>query len=108
MKAFDIGAVPLDEITRFVRGLHSDPFRLLGPHRVGDDLEIRAFRPDAHGIDIVLDREPGEQSPPSALTRRASFAPPFPTRTETFHTTSESQKWTDQNSARAIRINTGP
>ena len=58
MKAFDIGTVPRDEITRFVSGLHSDPFRLLGPHRVGDDLEIRTFRPDAHGIDIVLDREP--------------------------------------------------
>ena len=58
MKAFDIAAVPRDEITRFVRGLHSDPFRLLGPHKSGDDVEIRVFRPDARAVEIVLDREP--------------------------------------------------
>jgi 1,4-alpha-glucan branching enzyme len=57
MKAFDVGALPRDEVNRFVRGLHSDPFRLLGPHRVGDDLEIRVFRPDARAIDVVLDRD---------------------------------------------------
>src|SRR6201982_3006244 len=60
MKAFEIGAVPRDEVGRFVRGLHSDPFRVLGPHRVGDDLEIRVFRPDARRIDIVLDQHPEE------------------------------------------------
>ncbi|PYJ60418.1 MAG: 1,4-alpha-glucan branching enzyme, partial [Verrucomicrobia bacterium] len=58
MKAFDIAGLPRDEVSRFVRGTHSDPFRLLGPHRVGDDLEVRIFRPDARVIDIVLDREP--------------------------------------------------
>src|SRR5437867_1812909 len=57
MKAFDIGALPRDEVSRFVAGNHADPFRVLGPHRVGDDLEIRVFRPDARAIDIVLDRE---------------------------------------------------
>jgi 1,4-alpha-glucan branching enzyme len=57
MKTFDIAGVPRDEVSRFVAGTHSDPFRVLGPHRVGDDLEIRAFRPDARAIDIVLDRE---------------------------------------------------
>ena len=58
MKAFDIAGVPRDEVNRFVRGLHSDPFRVLGPHKVGDDVEIRAFRPDARAVDIVLDRDP--------------------------------------------------
>jgi len=57
MKAFQIAGVPRDEVYRFVRGLHSDPFSVLGPHKVGDDLEIRVFRPDARSIDIVLDRE---------------------------------------------------
>ena len=57
MKAFDIAGVPRDEVSRFVRGIHSDPFSILGPHRVGDDLEIRVFRPDARAVDIVLDRE---------------------------------------------------
>jgi 1,4-alpha-glucan branching enzyme len=58
MKAFEIGGVPRDEVYRFVRGLHADPFSVLGPHKVGDDVEIRVFRPDARAIEIVLDREP--------------------------------------------------
>src|SRR5437667_8300553 len=58
MKAFDIAGLPRDEVSRFVRGTHSDPFRVLGPHRVGDDLEIRVFRPDARAVEILLDREP--------------------------------------------------
>src|SRR5437867_6997775 len=58
MKAFEIAGVPRDEVNRFVRGLHSDPFSVLGPHKVGDDVEIRVFRPDARAVDIVLDREP--------------------------------------------------
>ena len=58
MKAFEIAGVPRDEVNRFVRGLHSDPFSVLGPHKVGDDVEIRVFRPDACAVDIVLEREP--------------------------------------------------
>ena len=58
MKAFEIAGVPRDEIIRFVRGLHSDPFGVLGPHKIGDDVEVRVFRPDARAIEVVLDREP--------------------------------------------------
>ena len=57
MKAFEIAALPPDEVNRFVRGTHSDPFGVLGPHRVGDDLEIRVFRPDARGVRIPVRRE---------------------------------------------------
>jgi 1,4-alpha-glucan branching enzyme len=60
MKSFEIAGLPPDEVDRFVAGEHSDPFRLLGPHRVGDGLEIRVFRPDARRIDIVLDQHPEE------------------------------------------------
>ena len=60
MKSFEIAGLPPDEVNRFVSGEHSDPFRVLGPHRVGDDLEIRVFRPDARRIDIVLDQHPEE------------------------------------------------
>jgi 1,4-alpha-glucan branching enzyme len=60
MKSFEIAGLPPDEVDRFVVGEHSDPFRLLGPHRVGDGLEIRVFRPDARRIDIVLDQHPEE------------------------------------------------
>src|SRR5678815_874391 len=58
MKAFEIGALPRDEVSTFVTGLHSDPFRVLGPHKIGDDVEIRVFRPDARAVEVVLDREP--------------------------------------------------
>ena len=60
MKSFEIAGLPPDEVDRFVGGEHSDPFRVLGPHRVGDGLEIRVFRPDARRIDIVLDQHPEE------------------------------------------------
>jgi 1,4-alpha-glucan branching enzyme len=57
-KAFEIAGLPRDEVSRFVVGTHADPFRVLGPHKVGEDVEIRVFRPDARGVDIVLDRDP--------------------------------------------------
>jgi 1,4-alpha-glucan branching enzyme len=57
MKPFQIAGLPPDELTRFLTGTHSDPFRVLGPHRVGDDLEIRVFRPDARKIEIVLNQK---------------------------------------------------
>src|SRR5947209_18023320 len=60
MHPFEIAGLPSDEVKNFVAGTHSDPFRVLGPHRVGDDLEIRVFRPDARKIGIVLDRDPEE------------------------------------------------
>ena len=60
MKSFEIAGLPPDEVERFVGGEHSDPFRVLGPHRVGDGLKIRVFRPDARRIDIVLDQHAEE------------------------------------------------
>jgi 1,4-alpha-glucan branching enzyme len=60
MEPFEIAGLPPDEVSRFVAGDHSDPFRVLGPHRMGDDLEIRVFRPDARKIEIVLDQHPEE------------------------------------------------
>ena len=51
MKPFQVAGLPPDELTSFLAGTHSDPFRILGPHRVGDDLEVRIFRPDAQKID---------------------------------------------------------
>ena len=46
--------LPTDELQTFIKGTHSDPFRILGPHRVGDDLVVRIFRPDAREVRIVL------------------------------------------------------
>ena len=53
MKPFEVAGLPPDELNSFLSGTHSDPFRVLGPHRMGDDLVIRVFRPDAQKIDIV-------------------------------------------------------
>ncbi len=60
MKTFEIAGLPPDELNRFVEGGHSDPFRVLGPHRIGDDLEIRVFRPDARKVEVVLDQHAEE------------------------------------------------
>ena len=45
MKPFEISGLPPDELNNFLSGTHSDPFRILGPHRAKDDLVIRVFRP---------------------------------------------------------------
>jgi 1,4-alpha-glucan branching enzyme len=73
MKAFEIAGLPPDEVNRFVAGEHSDPFRVLGPHRVGDDLEIRVFRPDARKIEIVLDQHPEEPTAAQKIQQDGFF-----------------------------------
>ena len=73
MKAFNIGAVPRDEVSTFVTGLHSDPFRVLGPHKVGDDVEIRIFRADARAIEVVLDQEPDKPIAAERLDQQGFF-----------------------------------
>src|SRR5438445_4884929 len=57
MKPFEVAGLPPDDLNSFLSGTHSDPFRILGPHRMGDDLAIRVFRPDAQKIDILVDRQ---------------------------------------------------
>jgi 1,4-alpha-glucan branching enzyme len=58
MSSFEITGVPVDELNLFLAGAHPDPFRILGPHRVGEDLVVRLFRPDAKEVSIVL---PGKE-----------------------------------------------
>jgi 1,4-alpha-glucan branching enzyme len=55
MSNFGVIDVPLDEVEIFVRGAHGDPFRLLGPHRAGDDLAVRVFRPEAKEVRVSAD-----------------------------------------------------
>src|SRR3954453_5980279 len=55
MSHFEILGLPIDELAAFLAGAHPDPFRILGPHRVGDSLVIRAFRPEAQEVWIVID-----------------------------------------------------
>ena len=78
MKAFEIAGVPRDEVSRFVRGLHSDPFSVLGPHKVGDDVEIRVFRPDARAVEVVLDREPDKAIAAEQIDEEGFFCATVP------------------------------
>ncbi len=57
MKRFDISVLMSDELREFLAGTHSDPFRILGPHRLRDDVVIRVFRPDAREVSVVLDAD---------------------------------------------------
>src|SRR5262249_3274832 len=78
MKEFAIAGVPRDEVQRFVRGLHSDPFGVLGPHKVGDDVEIRVFCPDSSAIEIVLDREPDKPIAAERIDEEGFFCATVP------------------------------
>jgi len=78
MKAFEIAGVPRDEIIRFVKGLHSDPFGVLGPHKIGDDVEVRVFRPDARAIEVVLDREPDNPIAAERIDKEGFFCVTVP------------------------------
>src|SRR5207253_7252058 len=55
MKRFDISVLITDELRAFLQGAHPDPFRILGPHRLRDDVLVRVFRPDAREVSIKLD-----------------------------------------------------
>src|SRR6516165_10656545 len=54
MKGFEIVGLPPDELNAFLSATHPDPFRILGPHRVGDNLAIRIFRPDAQKVQVLV------------------------------------------------------
>jgi 1,4-alpha-glucan branching enzyme len=60
MKPFEIVGIPPDELNAFLSATHPDPFRILGPHRVGDDLAIRIFRPDAQKVEILANGDSGQ------------------------------------------------
>src|SRR6266516_2009567 len=78
MRPFEITGLPPDELNSFLTGTHSDPFRILGPHRVGDDLKIRVFRPDAEKIDIVLNRPSTEPIAGDRIHRDGFFCASVP------------------------------
>jgi len=78
MKTFEIAGLPPDEVKNFIAGTHSDPFRVLGPHEVGDDLEIRVFRPDARKIEIVLDVNAGKAVTAERIQQDGFFCATLP------------------------------
>jgi 1,4-alpha-glucan branching enzyme len=78
MKSFEITGLPQQELAAFLAASHSDPFRILGPHRVGDDLVIRVFRPDAEKIEIVTWSPAEKKFPAEQLDRQGFFEATLP------------------------------
>ena len=81
VKPFEVVGLPPDELNSFLSATHADPFRILGPHRQGDDLAIRVFRPDAQKIDIVLNGESKEQVPAEKIHSDGFFCARVPEAT---------------------------
>jgi len=73
MSSFDVSGVPADEVDKLIAGAHPDPFRILGPHRVGDDLAIRVYRPDVAKVEVVLTRKSDERFPAERLRPEGFF-----------------------------------
>ena len=78
MSSFAITGLPVDELDVFLAGAHPDPFRILGPHRVGDDLAVRIFRPDAKEVSIVLPGKEEQRFPAERLRREGFFQATLP------------------------------
>ena len=78
MADFELVGLPQNELAAFLAASHSDPFRILGPHRVGNDLAIRVFRPDAENIEIVTSAAPGKTIPAERLDRQGFFQAVLP------------------------------
>jgi 1,4-alpha-glucan branching enzyme len=78
MADFELVGLPQNELAAFLAASHSDPFRILGPHRVGNDLAIRVFRPDAENVDIVTGASPGKTIPAERLDRQGFFQAVLP------------------------------
>ena len=78
MKPFEIVGLPPDELSAFLSASHPDPFRVLGPHRVGDDLAIRVFRPDAQKVEILVNGSGREPIPAERIHRDGLFCARIP------------------------------
>ncbi len=78
MSNFEILGVPVDEVGVFLAGAHPDPFRLLGPHRVGENLVIRVFRPEAKEVFIVTGADPGAEVAADRLNAEGFFQAVLP------------------------------
>jgi 1,4-alpha-glucan branching enzyme len=78
MSSFEVTGLPMDEINVFLAGAHPDPFRLLGPHELGDDLAVRIFRPDAKEISVVLSGKGGPSFAAKRLSREGFFQAVLP------------------------------
>ena len=78
MSSFEVTGVPIDELQAFLAGAHPDPFRILGPHLMGEDLLVRIFRPDAKEATIVLIGKREQRFPADRLHAAGFFQAVLP------------------------------
>ena len=84
MSSFAIHPIDPDEIAALLHGSHADPFRVLGPHRAGDDLVIRVFRPEAKGIEIVAAEDHEKVFPAERLHIEGLYQATVPNESDDF------------------------
>ena len=68
-------ALPADELDRLVGGAHHNPHGLLGAHPAGEWTIIRALRPEATAVTVLID---GERHPTTRLHSGGVFAVAVP------------------------------
>jgi 1,4-alpha-glucan branching enzyme len=84
VSSFAIHPIDPDEIAALLHGSHADPFRVLGPHRAGDDLVIRVFRPEAKGIEIVAAEDHEKVFPAERLHIEGLYQATVPNESDEF------------------------
>ncbi len=84
MSSFAIHPLDPNEIAALLQGAHSDPFRVLGPHRAGDDLVVRIFRPEAKEIQIVSADDRTKTYPAERLHIEGLYQATVPNETRAF------------------------
>nr|WP_230205158.1 1,4-alpha-glucan branching protein GlgB [Parafrankia elaeagni] len=70
--------LPREELDRLVGGAHHNPHGILGPHPGGAWTVLRALRPDATSVDVLVD---GERHPMARLHSGGIFGVALPSRT---------------------------
>src|SRR5450432_1353909 len=84
MSSFAIHPLDPSEIAALLHGAHSDPFRVLGPHRAGDDLVMRIFRPEAKEIQVVAAQDSTKVFPAERLHIEGIYQATIPGETPAF------------------------
>jgi 1,4-alpha-glucan branching enzyme len=84
MSSFSIHPIDPNEIAALLHGSHSDPFRVLGPHRAGEDLVIRIFRPEAKEVQVVAANDHSKVFPADRLHIEGLYQATVPNESRDF------------------------
>jgi 1,4-alpha-glucan branching enzyme len=84
MSSFAIHPIDPNEIDALLRGLHSDPFRVLGPHVAGEDLVIRVFRPEAKQVEVIAAHDESRIFPADRLHVEGLYEATVPNESRSF------------------------